>query len=108
MARLVHDGPCLGRRGRGDLVAADPAAARRGAEEGGGSQFSTGMALAVGTLFCTVAGYFAVQPMMEAARAGQGPLSFGQLHAVSAAFYLVKAALVLALTWRALRPATSS
>ena len=27
-----------------------------------------------GTVFCTLLGYFAVQPMMPAARAGQGPL----------------------------------
>ena len=73
---------------------------RRAARQGG-PQFSTGMMLALGTLVCTVAGYFVVQPMMVAVRAGQGPLSFGQLHAVSAAFYLVKAALVLALAWRA-------
>ena len=37
--------------------------------EGRGSQFSAGMALALGTLFCTVAGYFALLPMMAAARA---------------------------------------
>jgi len=58
------------------------------------------MALALGTVFCTVAGYFAVQPMMTAARAGQGALSFGQLHAVSAVFFVAKGLLVLALAWR--------
>jgi hypothetical protein len=47
--------------------------------------------------------------MMEAARAGQGPLSFGQLHAISLAFYGLKLALVLVLAWRALvSPAPSS
>ena len=75
-------------------------AARRTASGGAGSQFSTGMALALGTLFCTVAGYFALQPMMAAARAGQGALSFGQLHALSAVFFVVKGLLVLALAWR--------
>ena len=75
--------------------------ARRLAAGGMGSQLSTGMALALGTLFCTVAGYFALQPMMAAARAGQGLLSFGQLHAVSAVFFVMKAALVVALAWRA-------
>jgi hypothetical protein len=79
-------------------------AARRVAARGQGSQFSVGMVLALGALFCTVAGYFGVQPMMQAARAGQGALSFGQLHAVSAAFYAVKLGLVLALAWRAARP----
>lgn len=84
--------------------------ARRGVAAGIGSQFSVEMALAIGTLFCTIAGYFALQPMMAAARLGQGPLSFGQLHAISAAFYLVKLALVGALAWRAssFRPSTAS
>jgi hypothetical protein len=53
----------------------------------------------------TVAGYFGLQPMMAAARAGQGALSFGQLHAVSAVFYLVKALLVVVLATLAARAA---
>ena len=69
----------------------------------GSTQFSTGLVLALGTIFCTVAGYFAIQPMMPAARLGQGPLTFGQLHAISAGFYGVKLLLVLALAWRATR-----
>ncbi len=80
-------------------------AARSHAVEGQGPQFTAGMGLALGALFCTVAGYFALQPMMAQARVGQGPLSFGQLHALSAAFYIVKAGLVLALAWRAASPA---
>lgn len=75
-------------------------AARDAAEQGGCSQFSAGMALAAGALFCTVAGYFGVQPMMEAARAGHGPLGFGQLHAVSAGFFGLKLLLVGGLAWR--------
>lgn len=65
--------------------------------------------LALGALFCTVAGYFAVQPMLAAARQGQGPLGFGQLHAVSVAFFSLKTLLVLALAWRAaaVRPSSS-
>ena len=74
--------------------------ARVDAESGAGSMFSTDMLLVLGALFCTVAGYFAVQPMMEAARAGQGSVSFGVLHGVSASFYLMKALLVAALAWR--------
>jgi hypothetical protein len=70
----------------------------------GGSPWDAGLLLATGALFCTVAGYFAVLPMMEAARAGQGRLSFGQLHAISAAFYGVKLLLVAALAWRAAAP----
>ncbi len=84
--------------------------AARQARASEASLFSTGMVLALGTLFCTLAGYFAVQPMLAQARAGQHALSFGQLHAVSLAFFALKAALVAALAWRAagLRPATAS
>ena len=70
-------------------------------ESGGtASQFSTEMLLALGALFCTVAGYYAIQPMMAAARAGQGSWSFGALHGASTLFYGVKGLLVLALAWR--------
>jgi Domain of unknown function (DUF4149) len=77
--------------------------ARRLAILGQGTQFSTGMVLALGALFCTLSGYFAVQPMMVAARAGQAALSFGQLHAISAAFFVVKTAVIGTLAWRALK-----
>jgi hypothetical protein len=87
------------------LLLLERVAAAREAARGQGSQFSTGMLLAAGALFCTVAGHFGVLPLMQAARAGQGALSFGQLHAVSAAFYVVKVLLVLTLAWRAARPA---
>ena len=75
-------------------------AARRSASGALGRQFTPAVLLTLGALFCTVAGYFALQPLMVVAKAGQGVLSFGQLHALSAAFYLVKVALVLALAWR--------
>lgn len=86
------------------LLALERVAAKRGAEVGQGSQFSVGMALAGLALFCTVAGYFALQPLMDAARAGEGRLSFAQLHAISAGFYGVKLVCVAALAWRAARP----
>lgn len=89
------------------LLVLERVAARRAATAGQGSQFSAGMTLALGALFCTVAGYFALQPLMAAARAGQGTLTFGQLHAVSAVFYAVKLALVAALAWRAAAPGFS-
>lgn len=82
------------------LVVLERLAARRG----GGAQFSAGFGLALGALFCTVAGYFALQPMMADARAGSGPLSFGQLHALSAVFYGLKCVLVLALALLAAMP----
>ena len=86
------------------LLVLERVVARRAAASGTGSQFTVGMVLAVGAVFCTVAGYFAVQPLMPAARVGQGALSFGQLHLVSAVFFVLKGLLVLALAWRALTP----
>ena len=74
--------------------------ARQAAEQGRGSVLTTETLLLLGTLFCTVAGYFAVQPMMAAVRAGDGVWSFGALHAVSAAFYALKTVLVIVLAWR--------
>jgi hypothetical protein len=59
--------------------------------------------LALAALFCTVAGYYALQPMMEAARAGQGALSFGALHAVSTVFFGVKTLAVTTLAFRLAR-----
>ena len=77
--------------------------ARRQFEAGTGTAFSAEMLLSLGAVFCTVAGYFGIQQLMTAARAGQGAFSFGQLHAASAAFFVIKAGLVLALSWRASR-----
>jgi Domain of unknown function (DUF4149) len=73
---------------------------RQAAAAGAGSVLSVEINLLLGTLFCTVAGYFALQPMMAAARAGQGNLSFGALHAISLGFYGLKTILVVALAWR--------
>jgi Domain of unknown function (DUF4149) len=69
-------------------------------EAGTGSVMSTNILILFGTLFCTVAGYFAVQPLMEAAKAGQGSVSFGALHGISSSFFLIKGVLVLVLCWR--------
>jgi len=74
--------------------------ARRRAAAGLGSIISADVMLVAAALFCTVAGYFALQPMMAAARAGQGALSFGALHGLSAAFFALKALCVLVLAWR--------
>ena len=82
------------------LFLIERARTRRAARAGPGSVFSAELLLLLGTLFCTVAGYFAVQPMMAAAKAGQGPWSFGALHAVSGGLFLLKGVLVLALAWR--------
>jgi hypothetical protein len=58
----------------------------------------------LGCLFCTVLGYFALQPMMEAARAGQGRFSFGALHGASSAFFALKGLLLFAYLWRLSTP----
>jgi hypothetical protein len=70
----------------------------------GVTQFSTEMLLAIGALFCTVAGYYGLLPALEQARLG-GPsqLSFLQLHALSLALFGLKGLLVLALAWKATR-----
>lgn len=86
------------------LLVLERVTARRAAMAGAGPQFSVGMVLALGAVFCTVAGYFGVQPLMPAARLGQGAFSFGQLHAISTGFFVLKALLVLAMAWRALSP----
>ena len=74
--------------------------ARRAAAASGSSVVDANVLIVLGTLFCTVAGYYAVQPMMVAARAGQGPLGFGALHGVSLAFFALKALLAMTLAWR--------
>ncbi|MBA3596510.1 MAG: DUF4149 domain-containing protein [Methylibium sp.] len=73
------------------------------AAAGHGSRISAELLLVLGALFCTVCGQFALQPLMEAARAGEGRWSFGVLHAVSVGFYGLKTLLVAALAWRGAR-----
>ena len=72
----------------------------RAAAVRGGSVVDADVLMVLGTLFCTVAGYYAVQPMMAAARIGRGPLSFGALHGVSLGFFALKGLLAMALAWR--------
>ncbi|MGY0193669.1 DUF4149 domain-containing protein [Leptothrix sp. BB-4] len=74
--------------------------AQQRAEAGEGSRISTELLLVLGALFCTVLGYFALQPMMASARAGQGMYSFGTLHGASSLLYLAKGVMLLALVWR--------
>ena len=87
------------------LLAMERRRARLAAGRGGGSILSTEMLLVLGTVFCTVAGYFGIQPMLPAARAGQGMLTFGQLHLASTLFFAVKIVLLVALAWRAVEQA---
>lgn len=74
----------------------------------GAPAMHAGVLLALGALFCTVAGYYGLQPMMAAARQGQGALSFGQLHAISFGLFGAKMLMVLALAVRALRDAPAA
>ncbi len=74
--------------------------ARDAVEAGaGGSQFSARLLLPGVALFCTIAGYYGLQPMMADAKAGVGVASFGALHGASLAFFGVKGLAVLALAW---------
>lgn len=82
--------------------------ARAAAAAGSGSVLSAEVLLLLAVVFCTVAGHFALQPLMDAARAGQGPLTFGQLHFISVGFFLVKLLCIAALAWRACAPAAIS
>ena len=74
----------------------------------GGRALGAPTLLALAALFCTVAGYYALQPMMAAARAGAGALGFGALHGISLAFFGAKTLAVLALAWRVSRVPQSS
>jgi len=74
--------------------------ARDVVEAGGVSnQFSVRLLLPVVALFCTIAGYYGLQPLMADAKAGVGVASFAALHGVSLAFFGVKGLVVLALAW---------
>lgn len=65
------------------------------------SAMSANLLLVLGALFLTVLGGFALQPMIQAAKAGEPTaLSFAALHGISASLYWVKALLVLSLAWR--------
>lgn len=68
-----------------------------------GSRFGVELGLALAALACIVVGHYALLPTLEAARAGQGALSFGALHAVSSTFFVARLALAGALAWRLTR-----
>lgn len=80
----------------------------RDALEAGGSasQFSARLLLPVVALFCTIAGYYGLQPLMANAKAGVGVASFAALHGASLAFFALKGLAVLALAWISQRRAS--
>ena len=81
----------------------------RDAVEAGGARpvFSAQLLLPAVALFCTIAGYYGLQPMMADAKAGTGVASFAALHGASLAFFAVKGLAVLALAWGLSRPRSS-
>jgi hypothetical protein len=72
-----------------------------------GHVFSAALLLPAVALFCTIAGFYGLQPLMTNARAGTGVASFAALHGASLAFFAVKGLAVMALAWR-LSPRRSS
>ena len=81
----------------------------RDAVEGGAASnaFSVELLLPAIAMFCTIAGYYGLQPWMADARAGAGIASFAALHGASLAFFAVKGLAVLALAWRLSQPRSS-
>ena len=74
--------------------------ARDAVEAGGrGNPFSAQLLLPAGALFCTIAGYYGLQPLMADARSGSGAVSFAALHGASLALFGIKGLAVLALGW---------
>ncbi|MBQ0961404.1 DUF4149 domain-containing protein [Ideonella sp. 4Y11] len=94
----------------GLLLMLERRAAAEVAEAGRGSQFTLEMGLTLLALGCTVLGYYGLQPMIAAAKAGQPtPLGFAALHGLSFGLFAVKIVAVTALAWRAARaPVTGS
>jgi len=74
--------------------------ARDAVEAGAASNaFSALLLLPAAALFCTIAGYYGLQPLMADAKAGHGIASFAALHGVSLVFFGLKGLTVLALAW---------
>ncbi|PTT78728.1 DUF4149 domain-containing protein [Pelomonas sp. HMWF004] len=78
---------------------------RRLARDAEGSRpvFTAQLLLPAVALFCTIAGYYGLQPLMADARAGVGVASFAALHGASLAFFGIKGLAVLALAWVSLK-----
>jgi hypothetical protein len=72
----------------------------RGRARDGSPAMSPELLLVLGALFCTVLGHFGLQPMIAAARSGQGAWSFAALHTASVVLFGIKLLLVVALAWR--------
>ena len=73
-------------------------------EAGEGTRFGAELMLALAAVACVVVGHHALLPLFESARAGQGSVSFGALHALSSGFFALRGVLVAALAWRLTAP----
>lgn len=71
------------------------------ADSGTGSRLSGELVMLLAVLFCTVLGHFALQPLVQQARQGAGPLSFGAAHGLSTVLFVAKALLLLGTAWLA-------
>ncbi len=78
-------------------------AGRRVERASGAPALNANLVLIVLSLFATVAGHYALLPLMEQARTGQGGWSFAALHGAAAAAFVVKALAVSVLAWRLTR-----
>jgi lysylphosphatidylglycerol synthetase-like protein (DUF2156 family) len=67
------------------------------------SRLNLGAAFAFIAFVATVLGYFVLQPMWPAARAGTGAFSFEQLHLFSVSMFVVKLLCAMVLAFRAMR-----
>ncbi len=65
-----------------------------------GSVMSWDLILPLLAIGLTAFGYYGLQPLMDAARSGQGSWTFMQLHAVSLVCFGLRGLAVLALAWR--------
>jgi len=72
-------------------------AARRNVEAGG-SRFSVEMVLVLVALFSIVVGHYAIDPMLDEARADRS--RFTLLHGVTSIFFVVKLVAIALLAWR--------
>jgi hypothetical protein len=74
----------------------------------GASRFSAEMVLALAALFAIVAGHYAIEPMLESARRGEGGAPFALLHGVALAFFVAKFVAVALLAWRLSRASAAN
>ncbi|HZV91915.1 MAG TPA: DUF4149 domain-containing protein [Caldimonas sp.] len=73
---------------------------RERAELGRGSRFGRELVLALCALACVIVGYYALQPLLEPARAGHGPLSFAALHGFASLLFVARIVLAALLAWQ--------